>query len=251
MTDIVRLTTAELDALTGAGLWGEGSRLGGDAGGGEIGDHPEMSEADIRTMEIECKRCGRPTTHEVSATGEEGVSVADCLRCREIEAEARALVEQRQRAAEVAQRADQLQRTPAEVHRDLLLRESAERKTKRDAQPWRKHFWPVALGGFLVLAAIGAVFGKKKPDHGEDTEEQSTACGNKSAAAIQNATNLARRVCECATPACASAVIRDADVTSGVIETMPCSGGFSAHQLAEIERQIVRGQVCIDRLSGR
>ena len=59
-----------------------------------------------RTMEIECKKCRRVTTHEVGDTDEDGVALAACLRCRELDAEAAKLVEARQREQEIIQRAN-------------------------------------------------------------------------------------------------------------------------------------------------
>jgi hypothetical protein len=263
VTDVDRFTAAELDALTGADLWGVADRitggyaLGGEVDGGEIGDHRSMEEAEVRTMEIDCKRCGRKTEHEISATEEEGVSVANCLRCREIDAEAMALVEQRQRAAEVARRADQFQqRAPGETRGQQVLRETMERKAKEADLPW----WKRALilgGGIVALCAVGAVMAvvelrRRNEEHGGDnSDDRSAACHNKSAAAIENASNLARRVCECSTVACAQAVIRDANVTTDMIERIPCPVGFMPHQLDAIESHLARGQVCIDRLGGR
>lgn len=55
-------------------------------------------------MEIECRRCQRKTPHEVR-TAEEGVALAECLRCRDLDAEAAKLREAKEREEEIARRA--------------------------------------------------------------------------------------------------------------------------------------------------
>jgi len=105
----------------------------------------------VRTMDINCRRCGRVTKHAVEPIAD-GKSSATCLRCMELDAEAVELAAAKRRQAEVEARASEmLQMDAAARERDrqrdikATIAEGKKRNRKRD----------LIIVGALAAAGVG------------------------------------------------------------------------------------------------